>query len=267
MSPPISKDWWLAAALTSAALPAALGQPAAGENRPQSAVVTSAIAGSRTANNTSIYIDGTSDHRLITDAKTTMHVLFSDQSAITLGPNSELVITKYQFDSRAKTGQLLINMSKGLLRVVGGFLSKKSETVVRTNTATVGIRGGISLIESDDTQTNATFLFGQQMRVSSLDDTQNQTVTRPGFGVTTSSNGPSSPFRRPIGEISSQLRQLDLTNESEQGSTPPTAQLPSDDVNAYAPDRVNAVGDDPDMGFQAPTLRDVLGSQSPGNQS
>ncbi len=260
MSPPISKDLWLAAALTGAALPAALAQPA-DVDRQKTAVVTSVTtSASRTANVTTKYIDATSGQRLITDANTTMHVLFSDQSSITLGPNSEMVIAKYQFDSKAKTGQLLMDMTKGLLRVVGGLISKKTETVVRTNTATVGIRGGITVVEVTDLQTQAAFLFGEQMRVTG-NNGQTQTVSRPGFGVTSSNQGVSDPDRFLTDVLSQWLADVNIPNTN--------LVIPDDgpDISRFDPERVNPPGTKVEEGFVAPTLNDILGAQSPGNQS
>lgn len=185
---PISNDLLLAAALTSA-VPAVLAQPVTDASRPRTGVATTIKAGAVRGASTTMYIDGTTNQRLTTDANSTMHVLFSDQSAVTLGPDSELVIAKYQFDAKAREGQILIDLTKGLLRVVGGLISKKTATEVRTSTATIGIRGGIANVAAaTDGKTTANFAFGQSMSVT--DNKGNtQTVTRAGFGVDVTSGG------------------------------------------------------------------------------
>ena len=67
MSPPIHKDWWLAAALTGATLPTALAQQPASADRPQTGVVTSVTQGTtRSAGTAPIYIDNTRSRRLVT---------------------------------------------------------------------------------------------------------------------------------------------------------------------------------------------------------
>ncbi len=163
---PIPNELWLAAALTST-VPAALAQSAPDANRPRTGVATTVTTNAaRGASSTTMYIDGTAGQRLATDANSTLHVLFSDQSAVTLGPNSELIIAKYEFDPKTKNGQILIDMTKGLLRVVGGLISKKTATLVRTSTATIGIRGGISTVAVNSDQTDAIFLFGIEMTVA-----------------------------------------------------------------------------------------------------
>jgi hypothetical protein len=282
MSPPIQKDWWLAAALTGAALPAAMGQvPTTAEGR-QTGVVTSVTQGAPTTDaSTPIYIDNTRGQRLITGPNQTVHVLFSDQSAITVGPNSEVVITEYRYDSETKDGTLQIDMSRGLLRVVGGFISKKSETVVRTGAAEVGIRGGITTVEHQNGSTSAHYLFGQQMRVSNPDGSQTQTVTRQGFGVTSQGNQLSEPQRLPSTELSGVLNRLGTSSlatgtpppasspvPSSGGSSSSPSPSPSPPIGGLANDRL-AGGQNPNQLQNAnpsEVLRTILGTDAP-NQS
>ncbi|APW44337.1 FecR family protein [Rhodoferax saidenbachensis] len=271
MSPPINKDWWLAAALTGAALPTAMGQAPANPATRQTAVLTTVTQGTpTTSTSTPIYIESASGQKLTTGPKQSLHVLFSDQSALTLGPNSEIVIAEYRFNRQTKDGNLLIDMTKGLLRVVGGFISKKSETLVRTNTATIGIRGGISNVETDGQKASGTFLFGQGM---SLTDSQGnrQTITRAGFGADISGSGFSEPRRITVGELSNQLRRLESPPNNnpgtqQPGGAPPGQLLSTGNVpggantpgGSLSPDRLkNAV--DTNVGSNpSQTLRNIL---------
>ena len=70
----------------------------------------------------------------------------------------------------------------------------KQAGLIRTNSATVGIRGGIGIVQTVGSQTNATFLYGTEMTVTpncvDLDTFGDQcstdfatTVTEPGFSV------------------------------------------------------------------------------------
>jgi len=281
MSPPISKDWWLAAALSSATLPAALAQPAApNAPRGQTGVVTTAIVqgAGRGASSAPVYVESGSGQRLITGPSQSLHVLFSDQSAMTLAPNSDIVISQYLYDTQAKTGQLLVRMTRGLLRVVGGFISKSAQTTVVTPTSTVGIRGGITLVQVDDAGTRAVFLFGESMVMTSTDGSRIETVTRPGFGTSSSTAGVTAPERTPA----STLTTLTALLESGQPRTTPEGQAPDQtnpglqQVGEVAPDRLKpgvAPDDAPGVPrsntvpMSPPTLSDLLGSQGPGNQS
>lgn len=275
---PISNDLLLAAALTGA-VPVVAAQPAPEGGRPQSGVVTTVKAGAPRGA-TTMYIDGTTNQRLTTDANSRIHVLFSDQSAVTIGPDSELVIAKYQFDPKAKEGQILMDLTKGLLRVVGGLISKKTETVVRAGTATIGIRGGITMVETNGQNTSGTFLFGQGMRATDTNG-NTQTITRPGFGTSFGGNEPpSTPQRIPVSELNSQLQRLEQRPApSPGGSNPPpapagqllsTGNTPGGAGNpgdTLANDRLKNVADANSNTGPSPTLETLLGTGKRQNQS
>jgi hypothetical protein len=172
MNPPINKDWWAAAAAVAGTMPVAMGQvppapPPAG--RVQAGVVTSVAPQSPTGFQTApLFVDSASNQRVVNNTQAPMHVLFSDQSAVTLAPGAEIMIAQYRYDAAERRGNIAINLFKGVLRVVGGQISKTNPTQVRTATATVGIRGGISLVEYQDTgerrgETDAKFLFGEDL--------------------------------------------------------------------------------------------------------
>src|SRR5207237_8516625 len=55
--------------------------------------------------------------------------LFLDESAMTIGPNSDLTIDQFVYDPKSGTGHLAMSASRGLLRFVGGKLSKQEEGV------------------------------------------------------------------------------------------------------------------------------------------
>jgi hypothetical protein len=276
MTPPIQKDWWLAAALTGAALPAAMGQtPSAADGR-QTGIVTTVAPGVPVSGASKpIYIESTRGQKLSTGPNETLHVLFSDQSALTVGPNSEITIAEYRYDPKTRDGNVLVDMTKGLLRVVGGFISKKNATVVRTSTATIGIRGGITMAETDGQKTSGTFLFGQSM---SMTDSRggSQTVTRAGFGVDATGSGMSSPRQFTAGE----LQQMNANFERgggqqggnrQPGGAPPGQLLSTGDRGGQDPggslssDRLNTVNDTRGTGgtpqtVNDNTLRNILGS-------
>ncbi|MBV7540377.1 FecR domain-containing protein [Acidovorax sp. sic0104] len=226
MSPPIQKDWWLAAALTGAALPAAMGQvPTAAESRPTAGIVTSVSQGaSATDGSTPIYIDNASGQRLTTGPDQTMHVLFSDQSALTIGPNSSVVISEYRYDTATRDGVLVVDLNQGVVRVVGGFISKQNETVVRApGVGSFGIRGGITTAERGGGTARAVFLFGQSMRASGEDGQQTQTVTRQGFGVSIQDNQVSSPQLFSSTDLTAMMGRLGAqSNSGSQGSPNPS---------------------------------------------
>lgn len=284
MTPPIQKDWWLAAALTGAALPAAMGQtPAAADGR-QTGIVTTVAPGVPVSGASKpIYIESTRGQKLATGPNETLHVLFSDQSALTVGPNSEITIAEYRYDTKTKDGNVLVDMTKGFLRVVGGFISKKNETVVRTSTATIGIRGGITTISHENNQTTANYAFGTSMRATD-NNGNTQTVTRQGFGVDVSGNGMSSPRQFTSAEMQQMNANFERGGGGQQtgpiqpGPAPTGQLLSTGNDRAQFPggslsgDRLNTVNDTRGTGG-APqtvndnTLRNILGSGQTPAQS
>jgi len=152
-------------------------------------------------------------------------ILFLDESAMTVGPNSDVTIDNFVYDPNTGKGQLAMSATAGVLRFVGGKLSKNEDAVtLRTPTATIGVRGGIFIATvARDGPTQVTFLYGQGLTVTAANQTQ--TITRPGFSVTVAGRGaaPSSPSAAPVDTIAAALGQLSGKGGSSGGSSnPPT---------------------------------------------
>ncbi len=89
-------------------------------------------------------------------------VLFLDQSTLTVGPNSFIVIDEFVFDPSTSVGNLVMNLERGLVRYVGGEISKEGGVTIDTAVATVGIRGGMAILDNrDPTRLRVVNLFGQ----------------------------------------------------------------------------------------------------------
>ena len=96
-----------------------------------------------------IGVDVQANELITTSANDRAHLLFLDGSSLTVGPNAQLTIDKFVFDPNTKTGELAINASKGVLRLVGGKISKNGPIVITTPANTVGIRGGRDEVSTD----------------------------------------------------------------------------------------------------------------------
>lgn len=143
-----------------------------------------------------------------TDATGQAQILMLDRTALTIGPNTTLVIDRFIYDPAAGAGDMSLTLRRGLLRFTGGALSKNQAVNVRTPVATVGIRGGIGLIEvpSDDSAA-AAFLFGNEMTVS-IGGALATRMARAGFGTDITSGGASPPVRWGTSRILSLMEQL-----------------------------------------------------------
>ena len=71
-------------------------------------------------------------------------MLLVDGSTFTVGPGSDLVIDKFVYDSKKNTGEMVATFSKGVMRFVGGKLSKSDGGVTQnTPQGALVIRGGM----------------------------------------------------------------------------------------------------------------------------
>ncbi len=134
------------------------------------------------------------NHTIETDEIGRAQMLLLDGTAFSVGPNSSVVLDRFIYNPDTAEGSLEVT-ARGLLRIVGGKVTKKQPALIRTNSATVGIRGGIGIVQTNGPETTATFLYGEEMTVTpncvDLDSFGDQcsadyqtTVTEPGFSVT-----------------------------------------------------------------------------------
>ncbi|HEX2890746.1 FecR domain-containing protein [Vineibacter terrae] len=160
--------------------------------------------------------DVVANEAIRTSANDRAHLLFNDGTALTIGPNSQIVIDRYVYDPDKKAGDIAVTVTKGVFRLVGGNITKSSEAVVRTPAATIGIRGGISVIDASvPTAVKAFFLFGERMRVTNANG--EEVARRPGSIIEIATG-------RPPGEPRLALRtELAAPNGALEASRPASA--------------------------------------------
>lgn len=112
--------------------------------------------------------------------------VFLDQTTLTVSPGSEILLDRYVFDPGSGSGEIALTLTKGVLRFIGGKVTKTGEATVSTPHATIGIRGGIAAITVGLEGTNAVFLAGINMCVRGK--TRDLCVTRPGGMATVKSS-------------------------------------------------------------------------------
>ena len=117
--------------------------------------------------------------------------VFLDQTTLTVSPGSEILLDRYVFDPGSGSGEIALTLTKGVLRFIGGKVTKTGEATVNTPHATIGIRGGIAAITVGQEGTNAVFLAGVNMCVRGK--TRDLCVTRPGGMVTVKASEDSGP--------------------------------------------------------------------------
>jgi hypothetical protein len=143
-----------------------------------------------------------------TDAAGQAQLLMLDRTALTIGPNSSLVIDRFIYDPGTGAGELSLTLRRGLLRFTGGETSKKQAVGIHTPVATIGIRGGIALVQvPDDGTTHAAVLFGDAMTVEMAGALVTQ-FSRPGFGTTVTGEGATPPRRWDLGRVQTLMQAL-----------------------------------------------------------
>jgi hypothetical protein len=144
------------------------------------------------------------NERIVTSDAGRTQVLFVDQSSLTVGPNSDMVLDKFVYDPDAGTGAIAATVTKGVFRYVGGKISKASPVEFRTPTATIGIRGGVGTV-SVDGATGATTVMLHFGRITVTNGTGVvREITAPGFKVVAATPNlpPAPPERASVSEIS-----------------------------------------------------------------
>jgi hypothetical protein len=71
-----------------------------------------------------------------------VQLLFADQSSLSVAPGSDVVINEFLYDPQTQTGNLSATVTTGMLRYVGGRISKTRDVAFYTPTAAVTVRGG-----------------------------------------------------------------------------------------------------------------------------
>jgi hypothetical protein len=229
MTPADSTDWLFAAvALTTAATSSASVSAA---EAVRAGVVTGAISTTRVfeqapTNKADVVLGDSvrAGEEFQTGSEGVIHILFLDQSSVTLGPNSRLTLNSFSHDPVTRSGKIDMSLHEGAVRIVGGLNSKTNETVVHTADGEVGILGGISMVQTNDGTTTGTFLFGSKMRVQS-NGGQTNTINRPGFSSTFSGNqvgGPQKAQPNQLQAMNNQFSTTQPTGGGTQTSTTPS---------------------------------------------
>jgi len=106
------------------------------------------------------------NERITTKNAGQAQILFADQSSLTVAPNSELVIDEFIYDPKQHTGNMVANVTTGLLRYVGGKVSHEKDVTFNTPSAAITVRGGELIIDANKTGVTAAFVYGDQLCIS-----------------------------------------------------------------------------------------------------
>ena len=88
---------------------------------------------------------------LVTGADGSAGVTFTDNSLVSVGPNSVFAIDKYRFDTTTHAGEFEGSLRQGRLAAVSGKMVKQSpeSMKIRTPSAIMGVRGTEFVVQVD----------------------------------------------------------------------------------------------------------------------
>ena len=112
------------------------------------------------------------NERLVSSPIGSGQMLFLDQTSLTVSPNSEIVLDKYVYDPATEAGQIGLTVARGVLRMVGGRITKTNDALINAPGATIGIRGGIGLVVvGEDGETQIMHVAGEYTKVTAGGET------------------------------------------------------------------------------------------------
>ena len=158
------------------------------------------------------------NEKISTDEAGRAQLLFRDGTSLTVGANSDMIIDEYVYDPATGTGDMVVSISKGVFRLVGGKISKNQPIVFNSPSATVSVRGGIAQVKVSSTELQATLIFGTQLKVTSASGLTTST-SQTGTALSVASGQTEAPVKRKINS-----KELARDNESvEKSAEPPAA--------------------------------------------
>lgn len=89
---------------------------------------------------------------VVTGAESSAGITFTDNSLVSVGPNSVFAIDKYSFDSTTHAGLFEGSLRQGRLAAVSGKMVKQSpeSMKIRTPSAIMGVRGTEFVVQVDE---------------------------------------------------------------------------------------------------------------------
>jgi len=93
---------------------------------------------------------------IVTGADGSAGITFTDNSLVSVGPNSVFAIYKYRFDTTTHAGEFEGNLKQGKLAAVSGKMVKQSpeSMKIRTPSAVMGVRGTEFVVQVDEPAKN-----------------------------------------------------------------------------------------------------------------
>jgi len=138
------------------------------------------------------------NEKVSTDEAGRAQLLFRDGTSLTVGASSEMTIDEYVYDPATGTGDMVVSISKGVFRLVGGKISKNQPIVFNSPSATVSVRGGIAYVKQSSAGLEAGLLYGTQLSVTSAASGLTASTSQAGRAFSVSTGQTEAPVAQKI---------------------------------------------------------------------
>lgn len=128
------------------------------------------------------------DETIATAAASSARLTFLDQTNLSIGPSSRIVLNRFVFSGDASAQALSVNLARGAFRFSTGALDKRAYRI-QTPVATIGVRGTILDINSQQGRTIVTLVDNGQALACTRSGRQCAELLRPGDSVVIDSTG------------------------------------------------------------------------------
>ena len=75
--------------------------------------------------------------------------LFLDQSSLSMGENTSVVLDRFVYDPNTGSGEMAVSLTKGALRFICGKVSDSQPAIIAPPTATSGLRGSSAIVTTN----------------------------------------------------------------------------------------------------------------------
>mgnify|MGYP001327937954 FL=1 len=138
------------------------------------------------------------NEKISTDEAGRAQLLFRDGTSLTVGASSEMTIDEYVYDPATGTGDMVVSISKGVFRLVGGKISKNQPIIFNSPSATVSVRGGIAYVKESSAGLEAGLLYGTQLSVTSAASGLTSSTSQTGRAFSVSAGQTEAPVAQKI---------------------------------------------------------------------
>jgi ferric-dicitrate binding protein FerR (iron transport regulator) len=151
------------------------------------------------------------NERIRTGEASTTQLQFVDQTNLSIGPKSEVVLDRFVYDPNRGKGSVVVETGRGAFRWVSGSQDPTSYQI-RTPVATIGVRGTVFHLANGLNVSIIALISGQLQITNRV--TGQTIILNPGWTLVIYSNGQMDQFQS-TDTMQAALQQIDpiLTNE------------------------------------------------------